>query len=461
MGPAMRTRTPTACFLLLFLTGLTLAAEQAPHDPFLDTLVDRATKPGFSQTPDLFMLFLSSGPRAARIDEVAVALREQQSPRTDQQRGAGSGAGGSTTVTDKPGISDLLNLAIERGAITKTASDTTFTLQTTPYMFYTRFGGEDRAENWDRLTALRHLGLSATFTAGTDADAGGLSNLQSLEAKYTALGSRSARDGAFREHIRGKLAAEFLREKDALARTTGLSSKWINALSKEGRSAFDEAVIAFTNWQESAPKPIPADAVSSKLAELLGRLRAALTADDAASLKTVTASIVEEEATRVALAKAIAPEAKTWVAAGPQLSVVYGYNRGGAEPDFSRVKLLFEYASGERLSVNFNAELALNHASGAGRDRIRSYAGEAGLTLGRFANNALDLTAAARVDHPTGGGQTITALQAKANIYLTQALTVPLALTYANRTETSPESRLRLNIGLGLNADALIGIARR
>ncbi len=457
----MRVRTLLPCVLLLFLTHLELAAQPTQQDPLLDALVDRAGRAGFSQTPDLFFLFLSTQPRTARLDGLAVALREQQSPRTDQQRGASASAGGSTTITDKPGISDLLNLAIERGAITQTTSDTTFTLQTTPYMFYTHFGGEDDAAHWDRLTALRHLGLSATFTAGTDTDGGGVSNLQSLEAKYTALGSRSARDRAFREHVRNMLRAEFMKEKEALATTTGLSSKWIATVSEDGRSAFDEAVIAFTNWQESAPKPIPAAAVNAKLAELLGPVQARLTADDAARLETVTASIVEEEATRVALAKAIAPEARTWVAAGPQLSVVYGFNRGGAEPDFSRVKILFEYSSGERLSVNLNAELSINHASGVNRDRIRAYTGEAGLTLGRFANNTLDLTAGARVDHPKGAGETTTALQAKANIYLTSAITVPLALTYANRTETSSRSRLRLNVGLGLNADALLGIARK
>ena len=52
-----------------------------------------------------------------------------------------------TLLNDKPGISDLLNLAIERGAITRAVSDTTFTLQTTPYLFYTKFGGADDAEH--------------------------------------------------------------------------------------------------------------------------------------------------------------------------------------------------------------------------------------------------------------------------------------------------------------------------
>jgi hypothetical protein len=41
----------------------------------------------------------------------------------------------------KAGIADLINLAIERGAITKTTSGTSFTLQTTPYIIRDRLSG--------------------------------------------------------------------------------------------------------------------------------------------------------------------------------------------------------------------------------------------------------------------------------------------------------------------------------
>jgi len=121
---------------------------------------------------------------------------------------------------------------------------------------------------------------------------------------------------------------------------------------------------------------------------------------------------------------------------------------------------LVAYDTGERFSVNANGEVALNHSTPPGGSTVRAYAGEASLTLGRFAGNALDLTAAAKVGHAKASSLTTTAFQAKANIYVASAVIIPLALTYANHTEDSLKSKLRLNIGLALNADALLGIAR-
>ncbi|HKA37414.1 MAG TPA: hypothetical protein VKH43_11390 [Thermoanaerobaculia bacterium] len=435
------------------------APPEAP-DPFLAVLVDRATRAEFGQSPDLFLLYLSAGKSLAPLESLAVALREKNSPRTDQQTGASSSAAGSVTLTDKPGISDLLNLAIERGAITRAVSDTTFALQTTPYLFYTKFGGDDDAEHWDRLTALRRLALSATFAATSGDENSGLSNLLSAEAKYVALGSRSARDRAFREHIKATLAPVIEREKETLRKNTKLESRWFSKLSPDVQGLLDDALIAFNNWQTEAAKPIPAAEVQRKLGELLDPIRARLNSAEISTLAATAASAVEEETVRVSLSKAIAGEAARWLPAGPQLSILYGYNRDPSTSDYSRIKVLFAYDTGERFSVNANGEVALNHSTPPGGSTVRAYAGEASLTLGRFAGNALDLTAAAKVGHAKASSLTTTAFQAKANIYVASAVIIPLALTYANHTEDSLKSKLRLNIGLALNADALLGIAR-
>jgi hypothetical protein len=449
-----------ALALALAAPAARAAPPEAP-DPFLAVLVDRATRAQFGQSPDLFLLYLSASKGLAPLESLAVALREKNSPRTDQQNGASSSAAGSVTLTDKPGISDLLNLAIERGAITRAVSDTTFTLQTTPYLFYTKFGGEDDAEHWDRLTALRRLGLSATFAATSGDENSGLSNLLSAEAKYVALGSRSARDRAFREHIKAVLAPVIEREKETLRKNTALESRWLTKLSPDVQGLLDDALIAFNNWQDEAAKPIPAAEVQRKLGELLDPVRARLNSAEVSTLVATAASVIEEESVRVSLSKAIAVEAARWLPAGPQLSILYGYNRDPSTSDYSRIKILFAYDTGERFCVNANAEVALNHSTpDPGGSTVRSYAGEASLTLGRFAGNAVDLTAAAKVGHAKASSLTTSAFQAKANIYLASAVVIPLALTYANHTDDSLKSKLRFNIGLALNGDALLGIAR-
>lgn len=45
-------------------------------------------------------------------------------------------------------ITDLLSLALERGAITKTTTGTGLTFNTTPYAFWTGFGAEDKPQIW-------------------------------------------------------------------------------------------------------------------------------------------------------------------------------------------------------------------------------------------------------------------------------------------------------------------------
>src|SRR5262249_3551640 len=120
-------------------------------------LVNLASRQNFDRAQDLLLLTLALGQpaEAPTVALCSAAARDRDPDRTDQQTGASSSAGGSVTLTDKTGIADFLNLALEHGAIAKTTSGTHYTLQTTPYMFYTGFGGNDRAESWDKLAVLR------------------------------------------------------------------------------------------------------------------------------------------------------------------------------------------------------------------------------------------------------------------------------------------------------------------
>src|SRR5207249_1077937 len=127
-------------------------------------------------------------------------------------------------------------------------------------------------------------------------------------------------------------------------------------------------------------------------------------------------------------------------------------------------KLLLAAESTEKLSGNLNAEIALNHhqtsADGTSIDRVRSYALELALTLGRYAGGSVDFSAAGKVMRAKLDDRTIASFQARSNLYLARGLTVPIALTYANHTDGSPKSQVRLNFGLSLDADAFLGAAR-
>lgn len=85
-----------------------------------------------------------------------------ETTRTDKQIGTTAASGGSTSAIEKPGWSDLLGFAIERGAIQQQVSETTLTLSTTPYAFLVASEDDTAAAN-RRYGYLKRLGLSASF----------------------------------------------------------------------------------------------------------------------------------------------------------------------------------------------------------------------------------------------------------------------------------------------------------
>src|SRR4051794_32195950 len=89
-------------------------------------------------------------------------MQQVEDERTDRQVGAPPQAPGSTTLTEKAAIADLLAIAIERGAITKNADGSSITLSTTPYMWLTSFGKNDTPANWQNLAWGRRIGISST-----------------------------------------------------------------------------------------------------------------------------------------------------------------------------------------------------------------------------------------------------------------------------------------------------------
>jgi hypothetical protein len=455
---------------LLLLSPLALGAQSAPATtPLDDFLVNLATKPGLlPKTPDLLFVEIARNTRGLSADELlvsaAVAVRDQSAPRTDQQTGAGSNTPGSATIAEKPGISDFVNFAIEQGAITKTSNGTSFTLQTTPYLFYTRFGSAaiDTAATWDRSVFLRNLGLSATFNTDSSTSSG-LNNFSGAQAKYIFIGNRSSRDLAFRNHIRDLVGKEM---NAALAANGAAEKAWVDGLTGPELAAFDQAVIEFNNWQkaETNKGPISADVVRRKLTDVVNGLLHQLSPQAIAAVPAVVTSIMSEQATRSTAMKRIADEAKSWIQQGAELSLAYGYERDPTIADYSDLKLLFAYQSVLPLTANVNFDLALNNrrtsAAGVRLKTIRSYSGEGSLTLGRFAGNLLDFSFNAKIDRLQMASRTTTAVQAKSNIYLLKGVTIPLSITYSNGTDEVKKSQVRFNASLSFSGDAFMGVAR-
>jgi hypothetical protein len=457
-----RRKASLSLLAVSLLSGfITPAFAQPPAVPpeTLSHLIDRAAGPqDFAEFPEL--LAASLGTDSAILQEVSA--REQEGPGTDQQNGATAGASGTTTLTEKPGIAELLNLAIENGAIIKTTSGTSFTLQTTPYLLYSRFGAQDTARTWDSLAALRRIALSATFNQGTSGADSNQNNFQSGEVKYTWR-ARSPRDKEFRVRLRSILEQNI----DATSsRANGLLTAFTNGLPQKTQDDFLAAGNRLANWRKAQKQPIDRNAFLDELRTETETLRLELRPEDRAALARLVDALAAEETAFAGASQLLTKEAKKYLEeeAHPMYSVAYSFERDPTISDFSDVKAIFGYKAGAKLTFNLNGEVMLNNnratADGTQLERVRAYSVAGDLTLGKFANDTADFTLAAKLTRPQGEAHNMASAQAKLNLYMVRGITIPVALTYSNRTESSDRSRVRLNVGVSLDGDTVMGIAR-
>ena len=398
-------------------------------------------------------LLLFIGEREGVVPAAAEAVRQGNDLRTDMQVGASSSTPGSTTLIDRPGIPDLFALALERGAISKSTNGSALTLTTTPYLLAGFFGVEDSPRNWEEWAALRRVALSATFADAsaveTDAD---FSSIEGGEVKVVLLGSRSPRDAAIfrQEAVKAQLA------------NIGAADVALDQVCDAAAAALNlgNAVTTFAQWRGTAADLSP-HAVRAKLAEVAPPAQL----DDAtkARLSTCLAAMAAAENTADFAVAAIDTITKDYLAQNQknQLSFSVAVRRDAALSDFTTLKLLYARDVSSKLTFNLNGEGILNNddvkADGSKIDRVRSYAIEAGGTIGRFKQNRLDATFGAKIwRDEDSGGKTVVTASWKNTLYLTSTLQVPVSLTYANRAVANMQKGVQFNAGVGALVDHLL-----
>lgn len=399
---------------------------------------------------------LQGSPAAiAKVSESVVKAKLQNSDRVDEQKGASSQSKGSTTVVEKPGLYDLVQFAIDHGAVTRTDSGTSFTLSTTPYAIYTGLGRSDSETEWENLRLLRHVGVSATFSTQGDQSSSGFKNWEGGEVKFVLLGSRSPRDLALLPSFRNAISSA--KVMDLLSQTSGSCGPVISIPTVLAGK------VTMSRWRTAQAGTVAPDDVRQQLAYVFQSFHPTV-AETTQIAACVSAIHISDDALAVAIQEYDA-SVKKYLQSTPELSLSYDYQRDATISDYSTLKLLFGYEGVPKTSLNLNATLDVNNnrtdPKGMALDRVRSYGVEAGATFGRFVENKSDLVFDGKVSRLKDAKKTSVALEAKTDFYLTGAITIPLALTYANRTDTDNHSRLRLNVGLSLNGDTLLGIGSK
>lgn len=378
----------------------------------------------------------------ANSHDVADSVNQR---RTELQLGAAPDSPHAVSVLERPGIADLLSLALDRGAIQKSPNGTGLTLSTTPYAIWTGFGGaRDTPQQWKRAVVARNLSFSATFSS-TEVTNGDFSSFTSGEVKYVIAGNRSPRDPEFLNRIRPQLGENF-RVADNL----------LDTQCKEVLDLTDSAGKEMNLWLKD--RKVTKEEVREHLDAVLSKLTV-----DPVQLKRCGDAVVQGQKTISAGLAAIKDATDAYLKERRnQFSIAGLFVRDATLSDYYAGKLLYarDFQSMSGLSGNLNAEVDWNKNSttvtGVPLRSLRAYSAELGLT-GTYLEGRLDgsISAKGSRDEALDSKSSVIG-EAKLNLHLNKTMRLPLSLTYANRETQTLKEGWQFNVGISALMDEVL-----
>jgi hypothetical protein len=435
--------------LVLATALLAVSAIAQPAAPLTADAVfgDLIAKNPLNPPPvDLTVLYLASRanvivPISTKADFIASA----NDTRTDVQLGATPNSAASTTLVEKPAAADILSLALERGAVTSSSDGTALTLSTTPYLLGGFIGIRDSPQNWCDYAMLRHVALAATFANAADVEQKGeFSSINSGEIKWTILGNRSPRDIALLKEFQPLLTPGTQAD---IAKST--ACKAVTAFPK-----FNAMLVALA----TAPKPMTAASAVTALDAAAGPMT--FTDEQAAQLGSCAASVAaaQNAFNSIAVQMGALTAAYLGLNVKHQLSLAGAAHRDATIDDYTTVKLLYGNNAAPKLSLNFNGEINFNqHATHKKLHSVRSFALEAGSTIGRFNEGRFDATLSGKLwRNNDTKNKNAGVFQLKGNLYLNSAMALPVSITFANQQIETIQKGWQINLGVASLLDGYL-----
>jgi hypothetical protein len=427
-----------------------------------------------------------------------------ETTRTDKQIGTTAASGGSTSAIEKPGWSDLLGFAVERGAIQQDVSDTTLTLSTTPYAFLIP-SQDDTAETNRRYGYLKRLGLSASFNV-SDKDKilanASRKNLQQYAAKLRITSDH------------GPNTEEFDAEWNTLIKPA--IQGYLNTLSGGVESLFGQNVD-LQEYRNSINTTVAADIqkvltdTNASMASMNDTQKAAAIAAAKAKVssivlcalktkvfdevksdgsgkikvdKTTADHIAGSVLPRLIAARARLDEAKELYQQmlkdfekKPEASLSFTNIRPDIGTQYGVFNFLYQrYLGASPVKMTFNAGSSFYHGPNPklNQSTFRDFITSLSLTGSRnspFQTAEVDLSQltysfTARYQriqenrHLANRKADLAVVQFKLEVPIAKGFSVPLSLTYANATELNKEKTVRGNFGITFDFDKFMAVKR-
>ena len=408
------------------------------------------------------------------------ALSEIEESRFSKQTGSGAGAAGTTSVVSKGSVPALFGLAVENGALTRSVSGTTVTFRTSPANVYAALakGGYVDAGpavpplDGSFLALARRMSVYVSF----DTSRGNSGTTNTLTGDKQQLAGWGSRVELFNK--RDPRRPEYKRAWNTLMDTKGRT--FINDM--ENLTTQLSRLPEFQTWR----KQVEDDILKAKTDDVPATLRAAFKSFQPIAknnpelknqLERAAMSAYEFATSRAGTINSIM---KSWTAAVEynftKQANTTGLTAASALPDLGNFNLVISqgFTNGPELTFNAGITWFQSIPSGLNVGTVRD--AQASLQLDfplkpidkigkpvlSFAGQFLSLR-----EEPLGAKVIVNTVPvtAKGNIGLLQAkftiptknsgVSVPISVTWSNRTELIKEKDVRASFGLSFDMDKL------
>jgi hypothetical protein len=408
-----------------------------------------------------------------------------ETKRTDKQLGASARSEGSTTLAEKPGIEDLLGLAIENGAIQKEVNGTTLTLSTSPYVLSALHNGDTATNYFNHGDDLGRVGISATFNIANQEDV--LSNatrrqLAEWAVRIRLSGDHSPRSKRFQDFWEADVKKKI--EQEAVVVTGAAAATFKGGAETRRQAVETDLQTAVKNFVEQQK-----DQLTTDKNQAIAGLRDLILATLKAEISDKVDSFGLDPLTKHNLVAVTMPAlADAHVQAGEGLSKLeteiqrlerlgtatfeYTNVRDTTAGSYSNLKFLYEKGSSDTMKLVFNigGSLYSNPNRDLNQQTTRDYAAALSWegTAGR-SPLALDVNDQSQVTfsfsgryqrllenrHISGKKADIAAAQGKVDLPILTGASLALSITYANADEMNAKDHVRFNVGINYDTGKL------
>lgn len=420
----------------------------------------------------------TNSPATSKLQGSFLSVVEES--RVDKQVGAGSASSGTTSLTSKGNVPEILGMAVENGALTQSQSGTTVTFTGNPVGIIKALGAKGYLQGYaddDPLTRrIRDFSFSVSFDASRGNNQGTFTGdaqqVSSYSFRYALVNHRDPRNIMYNDKWRA-LAEGF-------GRSATINENRIFMALMERNKDGDFVHKEFVQWLESTKAKVNEAASGATDQEVASKLEQAISnqlfvelnkiQDHLDDVLLLANAYSQSEAHFLTDRQAILDLASK----GSIVTFEYVNNRQLKAPDISNFKLVAEGNAGNKVDLTANLSFAvlnqiplvelsanrLQDVQASGEVDVRAgdvaHLGSVVLTMsGMYKHQLNDTITSAGVVTPNTKGDFAVG-QFKVTIPVKgSGVKIPFSLSVANRTDLIKETDVRGSFGFTFDLDSI------